>query len=162
MYSFNLHHLLLLQSGVIEINPGPKKSSRLNFCHWNLNGIAAHGFVKVTLIEVFVKANNIDIICLSETFLVSTIPLNDGRLYIKGYSMIRADHPSNTKRGGVCIYYKKYLPLISKVDTCKLNECIVTEINVNNEICLLTCLYKSPNQDQEQFESFCENLIDMP
>ena len=32
MYSFNLHHLLLLQSGDIEINPGPMKSSRLNFC----------------------------------------------------------------------------------------------------------------------------------
>ena len=28
MYSFNLHHLLLLQSGDIEINPGPMKSSR--------------------------------------------------------------------------------------------------------------------------------------
>ena len=32
MYSFNLHHLLLLQSGDILINPGPMKSSRLNFC----------------------------------------------------------------------------------------------------------------------------------
>ena len=27
MYSFKLHHLLLLQSGDIEINPGPMKSS---------------------------------------------------------------------------------------------------------------------------------------
>ena len=102
MYSFNLHHLLLLQSGDIEIDQGPKKSSRLNFCHWNINGIAAHDFVKVTLIETFIKANNIDIICLSERFLDSTIPLNDERLYIKGYSMIRADHPSNTKRGSEC------------------------------------------------------------
>ena len=50
---------------------------------------------KLTLIEAFIKANDIDIICLS------TIPFNDERLYfrdyIKGYSMIRADHPSNTK-----------------------------------------------------------------
>ena len=86
MYSFNLHHLLLLQSGDIEINPGPTESSRLNFCHWNLNGIAPRDFVKIPLIEAFIKANNIDIICLSETFLDSTIPLNDERLYIKGYS----------------------------------------------------------------------------
>ena len=84
MYSFSLHHLLLLQSSDIEINPGPKKSSRLNFCHWNLNGIAAHDFVKVTL-EAFIEANNIGIICLPETFLDSTIPFNDERLYIKGY-----------------------------------------------------------------------------
>ena len=84
MYSFSLHHLLLLQSSDIEINPGPKKCSRLNFCHWNLNGIAAHDFVKVTL-EAFIEANNIGIICLPETFLDSTIPFNDERLYIKGY-----------------------------------------------------------------------------
>ena len=53
-YSFNLHHLLLLQSCNIEINPGPMKSSRLNFCHWSLIGIA-HDFVKVPLIEAFIK-----------------------------------------------------------------------------------------------------------
>ena len=161
IYSFNLHHLLLLRSGDIEINPDPMKSSRLNFCHWNLNGIATHDFVKVTLLEAFIKANNIDIICLSETFLDSAIALIDERLYIKVYSMIRVDHPSNTKRGGVCVYYKEYLPLIRKVYICKLNECIVTEITVNDEKCFLTCLYKSPNQNQEQFESFCKNLIDV-
>ena len=113
------------------------------------------------MIEAFIKANNIDIISLSETFLDSTIPLNDEILYIKGYSTIRADHPSNTKRGGVYLYYKEYLPLIRKVNICKLNECIVTEITVNNERCFLPCLYRSPNQNQEQFESFCENLIDV-
>ena len=74
--------MLLLQSGDIETNPGPSKSSRLKLCHWNLNGIAVQDFVKVSLIEAFIIANNIDIICLSETFLDSTIPLNDGRLYI--------------------------------------------------------------------------------
>ena len=59
----------------------------MNFCHWNLNDIDAHDFGKVPLIEAFIKANNIDIICLSETFLHSTIPLNNERLYIKGYSI---------------------------------------------------------------------------
>ena len=75
--------------------------------------------------------------------------------------MIRADHSSNTKRGGVCIYYKEYLPLIRKIEICKLNECIVTEITVINKRCFLACLYRSPNQNQEQFESFFENFIDV-
>ena len=35
---------LLLKSGDIETNPGPKKSSAIKFCHWNLNGLAAHGW----------------------------------------------------------------------------------------------------------------------
>ena len=47
--------------------------------------------------------------------------------------MMRANHLSNTKRGGVCMYYKKYLPLIGEIDICKLNECIVTKITANNE-----------------------------
>ena len=48
--------------------------------------------------------------------------------------MIRADRPSNTVTRGVCIYYKEYLPLITKVDIFKLKECIVTEITVNYKI----------------------------
>ena len=60
--------------------------------------------------------------------------------------MIRADDPSNTKRGNVSIYYKEYLPLIIKIDICISNECIVTKITVNNK----QCLYRSPNQNQEQ------------
>ena len=79
MYSLNVHLLLLLQSGDSEISPGPMKPSKLIFCHFDLSGIAAHDFVKVTLIESFIKANNVDIICSSEIFLDSTIPLNDER-----------------------------------------------------------------------------------
>ena len=118
-------------------------------------------WLKVPLIEASIKVNNIDTICLSETFLDSTILLNDKRLYIKGYSMIAADYSSCTKRGGVCLYYKEHLSLSRKIDVCKLNECAVTEIIINNEICFLRCLYRSPNQNQKQFESFCENLIDV-
>ena len=159
MYFFNLHHLLLLESGDIEISPGPTYSSRLNLRHWNFNGITAHNFVSIPLIEAFIKVNNIDIICLSETFLDSTILLNDGIVYINGYLMIRADHSSNTNRGGTCMLYKQYLPLFRKINICKLNECIVIKICVTNERCLLTYLGRSQYQDQEQFKSCRENLI---
>ena len=134
------------------------ESSRLKFYHWNLKGIVAHYFPQVPLIEAFIKANNIDIICLSETFLDSTIPLNDERLYIKGYSMIRADHPSNKKRRGVCIYYKGYLLLNRKIDVCKLNECIVTEIIVNNERYFLTCLTDLQVKIKSSLSRFAKTL----
>ena len=52
MYCSNLHNLLLSQSGDTEINPIP-----MNFCHWNLNGIAANDFVKVTLIETEIETS---------------------------------------------------------------------------------------------------------
>ena len=80
MYSFDLHYLLLFQSADIEISSVPQKYFKTHFCHRNLSGIAAHDFVKVPLIEAFIKANNIDIICLSETSLDSTVPLHYERL----------------------------------------------------------------------------------
>ena len=71
---------------------------------------------------------------------------------------MRADHPSNTKRGGVCLYYKEHLPITRRGDISKLKECLVTEITITNERCLFTCLYRSPSQNREQFQSFCDSL----
>ena len=148
--------LLLLRAGDIETNPGPQKS--IKFCHWNLNGLAAHGFVKIPLIEAFINTHNFDIICLSETFLDSTIPKNDENINIKGYSLLRADHPGNSKRGGVCLYYKEYLPLIARNDISCMQECLVTELSMNNEKCFFTCLYRSSSQSHEELDIFCSNL----
>ena len=80
-----------------------QKKSCLKFFHWNLNGLAAHDFIKLSLIEAYIATNNFDIVCLSETFLDSSIPNDDHRINIAGYSLLRADHPSNTKKGG-CLY----------------------------------------------------------
>ena len=57
--------MLLLESGNIEANTGPRKSF-ITFCHWNLNVLAAHAFVKM---EAFITTHNFNAICLSETFL---------------------------------------------------------------------------------------------
>ena len=127
--------LLLIRSGDIETNPGPKKQSCLKFFHWNLNGLAAHDFIKLPLIEAYIATNNFDIVCLSETFLDSSIPNDDHRINIAGYSLLRVDLPSNTKKGGVCIYYKDFPSLIQKDDITDLKECFVTEIIVDNEKC---------------------------
>ena len=97
-----------MKSGVIESNPGPRKSSTLKFCHWDLNGLPDHEFIKLFLLEGYINVNDIDIICLSETFLNSSISIDDNRLSIPGYLMMRADHPSDTKRGRVCLYYKEH------------------------------------------------------
>ena len=100
-------------SGHSEINPGPK-SNALNRCfsirHWNLNSISAHMFTKVSLLSAYISVHKFDIICLSETYLNSEIPSDDENLEIPGYNLVREDHPSNSKRGGVCVYYKNSLP----------------------------------------------------
>ena len=50
------------------------------------------------MIEACIGTNNFDIVILPETFLDSSIPNDDHRIYIAGYSLLRADHPSNTKK----------------------------------------------------------------
>ena len=67
---------LLVQCGEIEVNPGPKYSS-LTFCHLNLNGFTAHDNIKISLLQAYVTQYNCDIICLSETFLNSSIQNDD-------------------------------------------------------------------------------------
>ena len=106
-----LYILLITLSGDVELNPGPKRNAAQTFsiCHWNLNSICAHNFAKLSLLRAYVSVHKFNIICLSETYLDSSI--DDESLEISGYYLIRSDHPSNKKRGGICIYYKNFLPL---------------------------------------------------
>ena len=120
--------IILENSGDIETNLGPRKSFPIKFFHWNLNGLAAHDFIKVPLIEAFISIHNFAILCLSETFSDLTIDLNDGNINIDGYSIFRADHPSNNKHGGVCIYFKRSLPSVRKDNLSIMQETIMTEI----------------------------------
>ena len=72
--------------------------------------------LKLPLIETLITAHNFVFLCLSETFLDSTIPHNDANINFSGYSLLRADHPINTKRRGVCMHFKESLPLIRSDD----------------------------------------------
>ena len=67
------------------------------------------------------------IISLSETFLNSSIESNDDRISIDGYNLIKSDHPSSSKRVGVCINYKEHIPLIKRDNICTLDNCLVTK-----------------------------------
>ena len=148
---------LLLLCGDVKLNPGPKQNTAKKLCHWNLNSIAANNFAKLVLLKVYNSVHKSDIICLSETYLDSNILPDDSNLEIPDYNLVRSDHPSNKKRGGVCIYYKSYLPL-RIININYLNECVRFELMVGDKLCNFIALYRSPSQSQDQFESFKENL----
>ena len=143
-------------SGDIEENPGPKNGSWSNFsfCFWNLNSIPANNFCKISLIEAYNFHHKFDIICLSETFLNSSYRSDDSDLHINGYNLIRADHPSDNKRGGVALYCKDYLPL-RICDTSNIDEFLLLEMNFDNKKCFLISLYRSPSQSSDEFNDFC-------
>ena len=65
-------------------------------------------FTKISFLSAYISVHKI--ICLSETYLNSEILSDDTNLEKRGYNLVREDHPSNSKLGGVCICYKSSLP----------------------------------------------------
>ena len=138
-----LYLILTKRSGDIEQNHRPKSNSSQSFsiCHWNHNSISARNLIKVSLLKTYIATDKLDVICLSETYLDSSISNDDGNLEIPGYDLFRADHPSNTKQGGVCIYYRNSLPLKILNIQC-LNECINFEIMIGDKLYRFVSLYR--------------------
>ena len=87
----------------------------------------------------------------------SNISSNNSSLIIPGYDLYRADHPSNVKRVGICIYYKNCPPL--KVTNIQyLQECINFKMKIGEKLCNFVALCRSPSQSQNEFETFVKNL----
>ena len=151
---------IISPSGDIEINPGPK-SNALNrcfsICHWNLNSISAHMFTKIYLLLAYISVHRFDIICLSETYINSEIPPEEENLGIPGYNLVWEDHPSNSKHGVVCVYYKSSLPFrVIKVKY--LQDSISFELRMGSRCFKFSCLYRFPSQAQDKFETFLKNF----
>ena len=139
-----LYILLIILSGDVQLNPGPKHNvaQTLLVCHWNLSSICAHSFAKLSLLGAYVSVHKFGIICLSETYLDYSI--DNVSLEISGDYLIRSDHLSNKKRGDMCIYYKNFLPL--KVTGFRLlEECIAFNLIISNKLCSFVALYRSPS-----------------
>ena len=119
--------------------------------------MSAYNYTKLSSLKAFIAVHKFDIICLSETYLDSSVAPDDDNLEISGYSLVRSDHPSNNKRGGVCVYYKNFLPL-RVLDIQYLHECINFELKIGDKLCNFVALYRSPSQTQDEFGKFSDNL----
>ena len=118
---------ILLTHGDIEVNPGAKKncSTSFSFCHWNLNILTVHDYVKLSSLQAYNSVYKYDVICLSETYLDNSV-LSDKSDKL-GRKLVRADYPGNVKRGGVNIYFKeslsiRFLDVLSNLDEWLLCE----------------------------------------
>ena len=68
-----------------------------------------HIYTKVSSLPAYISLHKFDI-CLSETYLNSETSSDDEILELLRYNIIKEDHPSNSKWGKVCVYYKNLLP----------------------------------------------------
>ena len=74
-------------------------------------------------------------------------------LNVDGYNIVRSDHPSDSKRCGVCCYFKESLPIrILKITP--MTECLVLEMLYNNKLVIVSVIYRSPSQSSQEFAQF--------
>ena len=96
-----------------------------------------------------------DFICLSETYLDSSE--HDSLLEINGYNLLCADHPNDTKRGGVCIYYKESLP-VGVINLSYFEKALFLEMTYHNKKVIVSVIYHSPCQSINEFDLFLSDL----
>ena len=110
-------------------------------------------YTKTSLLSVYISVLKFDSICISETYLISETQSDDDNLKICGCDLLREDHPSNSKHGRVYDYYKNSVRF--KVINVKyLLGSISFELRVRGKCWKFICLFRSPSQIQEDFETF--------
>ena len=81
----------------------------------------------------------------------------DYQLFLPGYNLIRADNPSNIKRGGVYIYYHETLP-VKVINVNVLNEYLVCDLSFGSRRVCLVSIYRSPSQSSNEYDTFLVNF----
>ena len=109
---------------------------------WNLNSLAKENFQRVDLIEAHNVTFEYDLISICETSLNDSVELP--KTLLKDYTFVSANNPSNTRHGGVRIFYKNSLPVIVRNDL-SFDQSIVLELNFGRKKLFFTVLYRSPS-----------------
>ena len=95
--------------------------------------MALISYSKLFLLNSCNSLHRFDNNCLSETYLDFNASLDNGNLEMFGYALVCSDHPSNTKRGGVCLCYKNNLPQ-RVINMSYLNDFLILELNIREKI----------------------------
>ena len=148
--SFNLNQILLIRSGNIELNPGPKKSSSLSFFHWNLNETAAHDFAKISFIQSYGLSYNTDIIFLSETFLDQLRLVTLILTFQDIINCVLIIHQISKEE--VCVCFIKTICVLYQ------NVLLLRLSCGKNLYIFFNCNYRSPSQTSDEFENHCQNF----
>ena len=132
---------------------GPKwlQNKGLHFCHLNVHYL----YPKLDEIKMLLQEQDIDILCLCETFLNQDF--SDDELKVGGYNFIRKDRQS--PGAGLIIYIKSYLSYTRHVDmeTNDL-ESIWVEFKHNKQKTFFTYYcYRPPSSSIDWINKFENN-----
>lgn len=123
----------------------------LNICTWNCRGVSG----KFHELDLFLRANDVHVALLTETKLSPTIDF-----YISGFKFTRADHPSNTRKGGSAIFVRASLNH-NDLPPIRKNDYQIARINMPlNGRNYITAFYSAPENivRETDFQSILQEM----
>ena len=157
--TLSLIMVLIICSSDIETNPCPKKNTKISFYHWNLNGIAAHNFSKVSLYcGLWLQCMSLILYLCRTRFLILRLTCLMIELIQKD-TIIKEQTTLIIRERERSLYVFQRTPsILRRNNFCNLPECLVTEIRKGKNKWFFTCLYRSPSQNSVEFDTFCFTL----
>ena len=121
-----------------------EKKKKISYCHWNVNSLIANNLSKLSQLEAYNSFYKHDFICISETFFDSSVQEGKKNIQLDGYNLLRTNHLSNSKRGGVCIFYIETLGVrIVKSLSFRMHY---LRVSIQNSKGYVGVIYRSPSQ----------------
>ena len=110
---------------------------------------------KIDEIRFLITKINIDILCLTETWLHDMIC--DREVQIDGYVLIRRDRNINKKGGGVCIFIHNTISFSERSDLLDdIIEAAWIELTLKSTQIIIGCMYRPPNSDCNYFNKMLD------
>ena len=146
--------------GDIHQNPGPtQKTEHLQVMHWNLNSFKKYNFSRVSLLQAYNSMFNFHVMAISESALSNKI--ENVKINIPGYNLIRYDLMGNHTHGGVLIYYKQDLSAIQRIDLDNPTYTLVLELSINRKKVFFVSSYRKHGQTNEEYKIYSTKLDDL-
>ena len=135
----------------------PVEALDLTVLHLNVRGLASKLGDVSRLLTSCTNTGELDIACLSETWLSACSPNVD----IPGYNLVRDDR-KNRKGGGVSIYINNRLKFnVLEELTIEEAECCGVEILIGTQRIAVMSLYRPPNRLVPGFTKSLKKLLDV-
>ena len=156
--------LLLIMGMDIELNPGPEVPlKKLTMVHMNIqslymSSIKSNPRVKIDeIISTFVVAKEVDIICISESWLHDQI--DDDQINLPGYQKPYRRDRNDRRGGGACAYVTNNI-LSNRLKTLEPPDIdlIWFELKLTNKKVVIGVGYRPPGQNQEEADRFMEQF----
>ena len=144
----------------LQCHGGTEKKSRskktkkysLLVCDWSLNSLHGQSFTKLTQLHTYISMYKHDFICLSETYLDSSVLKR--MLLIDGYNLVRVTIAMISKE----VEFAFVLLPVRVINLSYFQEELLLEMTYYNKNVTVLVICRSRSQSNNEFDSFLFNL----